>query len=139
MPRRKGTEVASESQPTRRVKSPALMLGIFALGLIVAVGAVMLGRSDDGQIDVAAAVREAGNTNTQNGESAGEQVNVPSEAFRNMPNGGLVSQGGDSSTPAPVEGTATTTEASDEVNTEAATSSDETQTEDVSDEAPEVQ
>lgn len=78
------------SEPVRRVK-PAFMIGMLLLGIFVVAGAVLLGRSDTGQIDVAATVRNAAPTE---GEQA-HTVNVPSEAFRNMTNGGLVPQDAD--------------------------------------------
>lgn len=81
----------STAVPARRVKSPTFMLGILGLGLLVAVGAILLGRSDTGQIDVAATVRNAGTVTDANGNQVAP-VNVPAEEFRNMPNGGLVPQ-----------------------------------------------
>jgi hypothetical protein len=77
------------------------MLGILALGVLVSVGTVMLGRSGSGQIDVAAAVREAGAQMDAEGNQLAP-VNVPSSEFRNMPNGGLV-PAGDQAAPPPQE------------------------------------
>lgn len=82
------------------MKSPAFMLSILGMGVLVAAGAVMLGRSDAGQIDVAAAVREAGVQTDASGNQIAP-VNIPGEQFRNIPNGGLVPQGEQGSTPAP--------------------------------------
>ena len=89
------------------------------MGALVAVGAVMLGRSDTGQIDVAAAVREAGVQTDASGNQI-DPVNIPGEQFRNIPNGGLVPQGdqGNASAPEPepitTDESATSTEDSPE-------------------------
>lgn len=115
MPRKKASaSVAAPvtaAAPARRVKSPVFMLGLLGLGLLVAVGAVLLGRSDAGQIDVAATVRNAGTVTDANGNQVAP-VNVPAEEFRNLPNGGLVPQDPNAAPapePVPAEG-ATTTE-----------------------------
>jgi hypothetical protein len=100
---------------------------VLALGLIVAVGAYMLARSDQGAIDVSATITNA-NTERQaqtGGESTGVEV-IP-EVFQNMPNGGLVPQDSNQQpTPAPepasnetsTDSSATTTEEGTEGETE---------------------
>jgi hypothetical protein len=91
------------------------MIGLLVLGCGVTAGAVMLGKSDTGQIDVAAAVRQA----SLNGQipTDGTTINVPEEAFRNMPNGGLVPQDGGASEAQPMQ-----EESSDTLTTKSATS-----------------
>jgi len=124
MAQRKTTAPSDAPLSRRRMKSPAFILSIFGMGALVAVGAVMLGRSDTGQIDVAAAVREAGvQTDASGNEIA--PVNIPGQEFRNIPNGGLVPQGQDGNTPAPEpepvttdESATTTAESSEEASTD---------------------
>lgn len=100
---------ATATPSLRRVKSPAFMLGTLGLGLAVMVGAVLIGRSDSGQIDVAAAVRDAGTLTDADGNQI-DAVNVPSAEFRNMPNGGLVPQDPNAApAPAPEESNASST------------------------------
>lgn len=100
MARSTSTATTTASAPARRLKSPAFGLGMFGLGLAVTVGAILLGRSDTGQIDVAAAVRQA---DSQQTNPAGAKTDLPpaSNEFRNVPNGGLVPQGGRNTAPAP--------------------------------------
>lgn len=104
----------TSSPAPRRVKSPAFMLSIAGLGIAVLVGAVLLGRSDSGQIDVAAAVRDAGTVTDESGNQV-PAVNVPGAEFRNMPNGGLVPQDPNAAPePAPVEDAASSTSESED-------------------------
>lgn len=106
--------VSTPSSTPRRVKSPAFMLSIAGLGIAVLVGAVLLGRSDSGQIDVAAAVRDAGTVTDENGNQV-PAVNVAGAEFRNMPNGGLVPQDPNAAPePAPIEDTASSTSESED-------------------------
>lgn len=107
------------------------------MGVLVAVGAVMLGRSDTGQIDVAAAVREAGVQTDASGNQMAP-VNIPGQEFRNIPNGGLVPQGEQGSAPTPepepvtTDESATTTEASStEESTDIESTEDQTEAETV--------
>jgi hypothetical protein len=96
-------------------------IGVLVLGVFVAVGAYMLAKSDDGAIDVSATITNANieRRAETGGESTGAEA-VP-EFFQNMPNGGLVPQGGSTApapepapapAPTPTEETATTTEGS---------------------------
>lgn len=118
-PRRRRTSptksVASTSIPLtaeatqRRIKSPAFVLMIVGLGIVVVGGAVFLGRSDNGQIDVVAAVQKAGTITDENGTVIDSTV-APA-TYQNMPNGGLVPQDGSvhPAPPAPTEATTTAT------------------------------
>lgn len=93
----------------RRIKSPAFLLTVVALGIVVVVGAVFLGKSDNGQIDVAATVQKAGTITDENG--AAVDTAVAPATYQNMPNGGLVPQDGNAqpAPPAPTEATTTAT------------------------------
>ncbi len=106
----------------RGVANLKTILIVFAVGLVVASGAVMYGRSDRGQIDVSAAISNANVTRSSSGES---QVNMPApRAFQNLPNGGLVGTGkpDDVPPPPPAPETASTTEGDgDAPSTESAT------------------
>lgn len=116
--------------PRRRIKSPAFMLSVLGMGALVAVGAVMLGRSDTGQIDVAAAVREAGVQTDASGNQI-DPVNIPGEQFRNIPNGGLVPQGDQGNAPAPEPEPITTDESA--TSTEDSPEEESTDTEKIED------
>lgn len=83
---------------------------LFVAGLVFVGGALMLGRADEGEINVAAAIQnskehpssdtpanERGNANPADANAAA----IPA-AFRDKPNGGLVPQGGSAPAPAPV-------------------------------------
>lgn len=136
-PRRRRTSpaksVASTSIPLtaeatqRRMKSPAFVLAVVALGIIVVGGAVFLGRSDNGQIDVVAAVQKAGTITDENGTVIDSTV-APA-AYQNMPNGGLVPQDGNAQPAPPAPTEATTTATSTDEGTATTTSETPTETE----------
>lgn len=101
MPRaRKKIEEPNEEAPaqapvssgrSRRLSTPAF-IGILALFSIVVIGGAMyLGKSDRGQIDVSAAIQNANEIRVAKGEQAVQDSGTP-EALRNLPNGGLVPQ-----------------------------------------------
>ncbi len=91
MPRvsKKSTEEASVR--AERALTPAFIAGLIGMGVLVFIGAVMIGRSDSGEINVPATITEANQLHAENG--GGEQVNVANPALQNLPNGGLVPQG----------------------------------------------
>ncbi len=68
-----------------KMGTPAFVVSVMFFGVLVIVGAFFIGKSDTGQINVAATIQ---NSNQENGGEAA--VGVVPEAFRNMPNGGLV-------------------------------------------------
>lgn len=73
--------------------TPAFIGGVLTVGLLVMVGAVFIGKSDDGQIDVTAAIQSSNQANTDAGGDVSENVETVPDTFKNMTNGGLVSQG----------------------------------------------
>ncbi len=103
-----------------------VVLGVFVVGLLISGVAIVYGRMDAGQIDVSATITNANNASTAAGEGPENQVQAGSNAFANMPNGGLV--GTDEVPPQPP--------APQEVATTTATSTEETtpSTEDMSSE-----
>jgi hypothetical protein len=124
MPRReRNPETRSTSG---RSKSPALVVSIFVVGLIVSVGAVFMGKSDNGEIDVNSAIELANQTRHQTGDTSTADVETPTSAHRNMTNGGLVPQEGRPVETPPVipepetatETEATSTESSDDTTPE---------------------
>jgi hypothetical protein len=62
---------------------------IVVIGIILIIGAVMLGKSDDGQININQAINSANQANIEAGIT-GETVNTTPANLRNLPNGGLV-------------------------------------------------
>ena len=73
---------------------PLMFYGKILLVLVlVIVGAVYLGKSDSGQIDINSAIDSANKTRKDADSSATKVETVPEE-FRNKVNGGLVPQGG---------------------------------------------
>lgn len=74
--------------------------GIVGAGIVVMGIAVLIGKSDSGQINVAATIQES---NQVQSETGGEQVNSVPQAFQNMPNGGLVPQENQTNTPSAPE------------------------------------
>lgn len=76
--------------------TPAFVASLVFAGIVVIGGAVMIGRSDSGQINVSATINESNQQLSPDGTAQNAQVNAVPEAFKNMPNGGLVPQGGES-------------------------------------------
>ncbi len=109
MPRRK----QSEEPVVREARGSAakFFVGLIVSAVLVVGGAVLIGKSDDGQIDVASAIQSANRDFVANGGDPNAQVGTVDQAFQNMPNGGLVAQENQPVTPEPiVEPAATTTD-----------------------------
>ena len=81
------------------IGTPAFIGTVLGLGILIIGAAVLIGRSDSGQINVGAAVESSNQANPGNA-----QVAPVREAFKNLPNGGLVPTGGSEpqAAPAPV-------------------------------------
>lgn len=99
--------------PAKRSRSGAIYIGIFIVGLVVTTGAVMLGRSDSGTIDVSKVLSEAQST-AQTGED-GQVIPPITNNTPKVPNGGLVGKGKSTVPPPPppaeeVAGASTTPE-----------------------------
>ena len=74
---------------TRGMGTLKLMGIVVLVGAMVIGGSVLIGRSDQGQINVGAVI---GNSNQAN--PGGTQVAPVKEAFKDLPNGGLVPSNG---------------------------------------------
>ena len=64
---------------------------LVVVGVVIIVGAVMLGKSDNGEINVNATINSANQANTEAGNN-NPTVNTTPNALRGLPNGGLVPQ-----------------------------------------------
>ncbi len=125
MPRVSKKTVVDVPVRSERALTPAFIAGLIGAGVLVFVGAVMIGRSDSGEINVSATITDANEMHAEHG--GGEQVNVANPALQNLPNGGLVPQSTPVEQPPVIEETpATTTEAT--ASTTAETSAEETET-----------
>ena len=86
----KNTESRESKESIARAGvTPAFIAGVLGLGVLVIGGAILLGRSDGGQINISQVVDEAQQAQIDQGGEVTD-INVPSQAFQNMPNGGLV-------------------------------------------------
>ncbi len=111
-----GTKKTIENSKNR-MSTPAFISSVIGVGFVIVIGAIIIGRSDKGQINVTATIQEANEKNTEaQGNSNGNVENVP-EVFRSLPNGGLQPQAPqpESQQPIVVEPVASTTEATSTV------------------------
>lgn len=100
MPRVSKKAIVIDNEPESRSSGVAFYAILLVVGVMVVGGAVMIGKSDSGAIDVSATISQANQVNRENNTGI-EQVNVPNPQLQNMPNGGLVpaeNQGGTSPT-----------------------------------------
>jgi len=115
-----GTKIASN-------KKLVVVSSVFVVGLVVTVGSILLGRADVGQIDVSATINNSNRASVDSGDTSKEATQPVSDAFANMPNGGLVPQA-PGSAPEPIpepEVASTTATTSDTIsNSETETSQD---------------
>ncbi len=83
-----------------RSRTPFLLIGIIVVGGLLTTGAVMWGKSDVGAIDVSATMANSQYTadNIANGNAS---VGAATQEYVDMPNGGLLPPGSDT-TPAPM-------------------------------------
>ncbi len=127
MPRVSKKSIEEAPARSERALTPAFIAGLIGVGVLVFVGAVMIGRSDSGEINVSATITDANEMHAEQG--GGEQVNVVNPALQNLPNGGLVPQSTPVEQPPVIEESpATTTDAALSTTTEA-TPSEESETE----------
>jgi len=115
-------KIIAETQ--KRMGTPVFVAGIIVTGVAVIAIAVFIGKSDSGEIDVTAAIQNSNQVNTDARGDASKNVETVPEAFKNMPNGGLVPQDpANAPTPepeqTPVEDTAASTTPEDATTTSA--------------------
>ncbi len=118
MPRREKVQSAH----TSFLSKYGFVISIVGIGLVVVGGAVFLGKSDSGQIDVTEAIESANQIRRESGDVTTEQVNAIPEVFKNKTNGGLVPQEAPAETPAEVvaDTTSTSTEEGEAMDAEPA-------------------
>ncbi len=87
-------------QTTKRMSTPAFFAVLFVVGIVIIGGAVLLGKSDNGQINVSATIQNSNQANKDANGDASNNVDVVPPQFQNMTNGGLVAQ---ENQPAPEE------------------------------------
>ena len=89
MPRKKEVVVEEEKQG---LTTPAFISMLIFAGIVIVTGAVYLGKSDSGAIDVAGTIEHSNQVNREQGNDESKQVDVVKQEFQNLPNGGLVPQ-----------------------------------------------
>jgi hypothetical protein len=129
MPRKKVAEDVVVTQKKQK-KVSAFVAILVAVGFFVIVGAVLLGRSDSGQIDVNKAINNSNQSLRDAGGTGEGEVETVREVFKNKPNGGLQPQEGGQSapqetTPNPDIVASTTATTTEEVVSDAETSDEE--------------
>jgi len=94
---RKTVVIKNTENPPSRIKTVLVGSGLL-VGLALTVGAIVWGRSDTGQIDVSATIVSSRSEVDENGVTT--LTPNTSNELAEMPNGGLLPQGGDT-VPAP--------------------------------------
>jgi hypothetical protein len=132
MPRR--TVTPRKSVELDRSRAPLMLAALLVVGLGLTAGAIAWGKSDAGEINVAATINNSHSEELEKGESI-QQSAAPEHAA--LPNGGLVAEEGNT-TPPPrptAEETASTSEPEVQTETvpseEAATATDAEGTDEV--------
>lgn len=82
----------TERQTREPMKMAVFIAWLLLVGVIVVTGAVYLGKSDEGPIDVAGTIGRSNQAIIDGGGDQSGQVDVVSQVFQDMPNGGLVPQ-----------------------------------------------
>jgi hypothetical protein len=124
MATKKATE--QKIQNTNTMKTPTFYVRLLLVGIVVVVGAIFIGRSGSGAIDVTTTIQNSNQANTAAQGNSNNNVATVPEAFRNKTNGGLVPQEGEANnntqqeTPTPNTETGTTTDTTTGTTTETA-------------------
>lgn len=124
----------TEGHGKEPMKMATFVAWLLFAGVIAVTGAVYIGKSDEGPIDVAGTIGRSNQAIVDGGGDQSGQVDVVSQVFQDMPNGGLVPQGSQSaeSSEQPVVDTVsgtTTVEASTTVHLDPSTTTDSALTE----------
>ena len=107
------------------LRTPTFIGAVLLAGALVIGGAIFLGKSDNGEIDVTAAIQNSNQANTDAGGDASGNVEAIPDTFKNMTNGGLVPQ---ENQPEPVPEVATQGEASTTPDTSEAQNQESSET-----------
>ena len=83
---------AAVESKMKRMENPTFIGIVLVVGVVVVTGAVFVGKSDGGQISINEAIQNSNRLSVDTEGNPTDQVATISEALRNMPNGGLVSQ-----------------------------------------------
>lgn len=118
------------SGTSRRMGNPAFIASLIMATVAVFVAAVFIGKSDSGEIDVSAAIQSSNQASVDADGNPTNQVSPTTDAFRDMPNGGLVAQEEQPATPPPEVPAETSS------STDAASSTPEAVAEDAVEAAP---
>lgn len=81
----------AQDTSTKRTQNTKIIVGVAAFVIIIAVGAVLFGRADKGQIDVSATIVNSNNEKIERGE--GEALQTVPRGISDEPNGGLIGTG----------------------------------------------
>ena len=84
----------------RGVSMPAFIAVILIGGIVIVIGAVYVGKSDNGEINVESLINSSNQQNEASGNSD-KNVGTTPAALRDLPNGGLVPQDPNATPPAP--------------------------------------
>lgn len=104
-------EQKDQAQTTRGMSTPAYIASVLFVVVALTAGAVFIGRSDSGQIDVSATIKNASSEQTDaDGNVTEREENYTPPALRNKPNGGLVPQDPSGLPPTPPPESETETE-----------------------------
>lgn len=79
---------------SKRMGTPIFVVGILISGLAIVAGAIFVGKSDTGEIDVTALIQNSNQANRDANGDASKNVETVPDAFKDLPNGGLVPQEG---------------------------------------------
>jgi uncharacterized protein (UPF0333 family) len=87
-----GTKKEIGQNVKKRMGTRSFVGGVILAGIVIITGAVYLGKSDSGEINVTATIQNSNKANSAiEGNSSKDVATVP-EVFKNLPNGGLVPQ-----------------------------------------------
>jgi hypothetical protein len=96
---RRNTQEGTRTQ-VRSMRPTHSVIGLVIVCVVIMIGAIYLGKSDDGQIDVNSAIENSNQMRRDAGGDASGDIETVPEVFRNKTNGGLVPQEG---TPEPAQ------------------------------------
>ncbi len=80
----------SGTQGQGKLSTPMFIGIIILVVLVIVIAAVMIGRSDNGQINVSDVINNSNSESVEKGGSASGNVGTTPANLRNLPNGGLI-------------------------------------------------